>query len=107
MKTLKFIVQNETIVRDPSCDFTDLKKDSIVHAKFQFSKEWDGFARVVSFSRGNNEYNPQVLLRGYICEIPKEALNGSFFRMQVIGKNGPKKMETKDFIVMVNKNGGM
>ena len=43
MRTLRFIVDNEIIKQDPSCDFTGLfpGKNPNIKAEFVFSDEWN------------------------------------------------------------------
>lgn len=98
MKKMKFIVENETIKRDPSSD-TVHRGDEEVRAEFIFSKEWNRMVKVVKFTRGNDEFSPQLLKRGSSCYIPIEALDGSFFRMSVLGKREGMTMKTNTIIV--------
>lgn len=87
MRTLKFIVEGQTIKPDPECDFSGLVPG--VQVEFTFSKEWESTPKVVAFySRLGNEYTPQVLKDGKTCTIPTEALSKRIFKVQVLGKNG-------------------
>ena len=87
MRTLKFIVEGQTIKPDPECDFSGLVPG--LQAEFTFSKEWESTPKVVAFySRLGNEYPPQALKEGKICTIPTEALRKRIFKVQVLGKNG-------------------
>lgn len=91
MRTLKFIVEGQTIKPDPRCDFSGLVPGLQGHlqAEFTFSKEWISTPKVVAFySRLGNEYPPQVLKDGKTCIIPAEALQKRIFKVQVLGKNG-------------------
>lgn len=91
MRTLKFIVEGQTIKPDPKCDFSGLVPGPQVclRAEFTFSKEWISVPKVVAFySRLGNEYEPQVLKDGRTCTIPAEALQKRIFKVQVLGKNG-------------------
>ena len=95
MKTLYFIVDKDTIRFDESKD----KVSDPEKLAFRFSQEWDGTAKVVKFTQGDKEYNPQILSYGTECYIPKEALGGSFFRIIILGRNNIKHLKTKPFIV--------
>lgn len=91
MRTLKFIVDGQTIKPDPKCDFTGLVPGTKQHlqAEFTFSNEWKNAAKVVGFySRLGKEYPPQTLNRGRTCTIPIEALQKRIFKLKVIGQNG-------------------
>lgn len=92
MRILRFIVDNETIKQDPSCDFTGLfpGKNPDVEAEFEFSKEWDDTIKVAAFwSMLGDEYDPQEL-NSDACSIPVEALSRASFRIQVLGKKKKK-----------------
>lgn len=88
MRTLRFIVDDETIKNDPSCNFDGLfpGRNPDIKAEFMFSKEWDNTVKVAAFwSVLDNEYEPQVLIDN-CCNIPKEALARASFKIQVLGR---------------------
>ena len=88
MRTLRFIVDNEIIKQDPSCDFTGLfpGKNPNIKAEFVFSDEWKNTVKVAAFwSILDAEYEPQALTDD-CCEIPVEALSRASFKIQVHGK---------------------
>ena len=89
MRTLKFIVNGQTLAQDPSCDFSGLfpgKKDDI-QAEFAFSSEWKNRVKVVAFwSMLDKEYPPRVLNSENVCEIPEEVLKRPSFKVQILGK---------------------
>ena len=101
MRTIKFNVTNQTIAIDPSCDFSNFKRDHDLTAEFEFSSDWDGFVRVAGFSRGGEESVGRTLMHGSTCTIPKEMLKGSFFRLYVLGKKGEVTRKTLNFIVLL------
>lgn len=107
MRTLKFIVENQIIRQDPTCDFSNLVPGSkgYLTAEFSFSKEWDGCTKVAAFySLLGNEYPPRALADGKTCVIPFEAIEKRVFKIQVIGKKNDIKLKTNK--VVVNQNGG-
>lgn len=107
MRTLRFIVENQIIKQDPTCDFSNLVpgSDGYLTAEFSFSKEWDGCAKVAGFySIMGKEYPPRVLSDGKSCVIPFEALEKRVFKIQVIGQNSSIKLKTNK--VAVSQNGG-
>lgn len=77
---IKSDLKNDTIPKE----FLD--NGDIVMAEFEFSSDWDNSVKVDQFSKGNTEYDPQILEHGITCVIPKEALDGGFFRIAVLGK---------------------
>ena len=101
MRTLKFIVNGQTISLDPKCDFEGLipGTEGYLQAEFSFSKEWDNCLKVVAFfSNLGREYEPQVLNSRNVCTIPPEALKNRVFKVQVIGKR-------KDYTLRTNRLG--
>lgn len=107
MRTLRFIVEDQTIRQDPNCDFSGLVPGSVgvLQAEFEFSKEWDGYTKVAAFfSNLGTEYPPQLIQRNMTCKIPAEALQRSIFKVQVIGQRKDMKMRTNK--VVVHQKGG-
>ena len=99
MRTLKFIVNGQNIVLDPTCDITGLVPGTAgsIEAEFSFSIEWDGCAKVAAFySNLGREYEPQILKNGKVCVIPTEALKKSVFKVKVLGQK-------KGFTICTNK----
>lgn len=108
MRTLKFIVNDQIIKKDPKCDFSNLIPGSEGHlkAEFSFSSEWDGCVKVASFwGSFGKEYPPQVLEKGRMCIIPKEALAKRSFKIQVVGKKDSLKLSTNKVEVLQNGGG--
>jgi hypothetical protein len=102
MRTLKFIVNNQVIENDPSCDFSGLVPGTEGHlqAEFSFSKEWNKSVKVVEFiGRSDKDCNPQVLKDGKTCIIPAEVLKRRAFGIRVVGKKDELKLTTNKLIV--------
>lgn len=106
MRTLKFIVDDQIITKDPHCDFSNIVPGSegYLQAKFSFSSAWDGCAKVAGFySVMGEEYQPQ-LLKDDTCIIPTEACERQEFKIRIFGKKDGFKITTNK--VVVNQNGG-
>lgn len=102
MRTLRFIVDGDTIEQDPSCDFSNLfpGRNPEVEAEFVFSPEWENSVKVAAFwSMLDKEYEPQVL-EDDSCLIPMGALERASFKIQVIGK----KRETSRKVIALSTN---
>lgn len=102
MRTLRFIVDGETIIQDPSCDFTGLfpKTNSEIRAEFVFSPEWSSRVKVAAYwSMLDKEYPPQVLEDDNTCLIPAEALARPAFKIQILGKQRGRVFKTNTMIV--------
>ena len=95
MRTLRFIVDGQTIRKDPDCDFSGLVAGSVgyLRANFKFSKEWFGCVKAASFWYSGLEHG--ALLDALdSCMIPEEALNGEQFQVSVTGVKSGFKIRT-------------
>lgn len=107
MRTLRFIVDNQIIRQDPYCNFDNLVPGSEkqIQAEFVFSKDWNGFQKVVAFYNSlGREIGAKALISSRSCYIPSEVLKQSVFKIQVIGANDTKKLRTNK--VEVHQKGG-
>lgn len=103
MRTLRFIVDGQTIRQDPTCDFSGLfnSKSSDICAEFIFSSEWNGMTKVAAFwSMLNEEYEPQVIDENNTCIIPSEAFTRAAFKIQALGIKGSGKLTTNKLVVL-------
>lgn len=96
MRTLRFLVDNQTITPDPECDFEGLfpGAEEQLQAEFVFSPEWKNTIKVAAFwSIMDSELPPQVL-EGDRCIIPVEASIKPVFKIQVLGKRSRVTLST-------------
>ena len=103
MRTLRFIVDGQTIKQDPTCDFTNLFSDRRLDicAEFDFSSEWSDKIKVAAFwSMLDKEYEPQALDEKNTCIIPSEAFARASFKIQVLGIRGSKKLTTNKLVIL-------
>lgn len=102
MRTLRFIVDGQTVKQDSTCDFSGLflNKDSGVCAEFIFSSEWNDKIKVAAFwSMLDREYEPQALDNN-TCIIPVEAFSKASFKIQVLGIGGRERLTTNKLVVL-------
>ena len=102
MRTLKFIIDNQIITTDPTCDFSGLVPgtEGYLQAEFSFSPEWDKCVKVAEFiGRSDKDCYPQILKDGKTCVIPAEAIKRPAFGIRVVGKNDERKLTTNKLIV--------
>lgn len=108
MRKLKFIVDDQIIRPDPSCNFDGLVPgtEDYLCLEFSFSKEWNGYAKVASFySMMGKEYKPQAVDNRSTCIVPKEATMRRNFKVQLLGKKGDSKLATNK--ITINQDGGV
>lgn len=102
MRTLKFIVEGNTLVQDPSCSFDGLfpAPNQKIRAEFSFSEEWISAPKVAGFySMLNNEFPAQIIDEKNCCTIPSEALLLPVFKIQILGTNRGKLITTNTLTV--------
>lgn len=105
MRILKFIVNNQKIIRDPNSNFDNLNPNEELIVDFSFNgREWNKAIKVAAFFNADGECPPQKLIDGMYCTVPKEALNGHWFRVQIIGNNNGLSLVTNKIDVL--RNGG-
>ena len=96
MRTLKFIIEDQIIKKDPNCDFSNLVPgtEGYIRAEFSFSNDWAGCKKVAAFYAilGHED--------GKTCLIPKEALQKEKFSIRVIGRAKNLKIITGKIIVI-------
>lgn len=90
MRTLKFIVDEQSLRKDPDCDFSGVVKGSkgYLQCSFSFSKEWNGCKVAASFWSYDKEIDAAAVVRG-VCQIPDGVTNRRRFGVSLTGiKNG-------------------
>lgn len=98
MKVMIFNVDGSRIEQDRISSDNVVMGDT-VRLFFNFSSEWDTVAKVVKFTRGNVELTPCVLRNGNTCVIPSEVMNGTYFRMRVLGRNADGDYSTQPVLI--------
>ncbi len=95
MRVLNFIAAGQTLKRDPLCSFSGIVAGSRGHlqARFRFTKDWAGFKKVAVFVHQGKEY--PAGLTDNMCEIPAEALTGSYVQVYVVGQRGDYRITTE------------
>jgi len=86
MRYLDFKIKGQQLARDSTCDFSRIiwKTKNFLTARFLFSEDWKGTAKVAVFERLGNEYPAQI--SNSECVIPEEALTWRNFSLYVIGQ---------------------
>lgn len=108
MRTLVFNVKNQIIQKDHSCDFSGLVAGTTgyLKARFLFSEDWNGCAKVVGFfSKNDEEFPPCVLNEDNTCMIPDEALKYHEFKIRVYGRNNDYTITTRP--ITIKQYGGI
>lgn len=107
MRTLKFIVNDQIIAKDPNCDFSNLipGSEGYLEAEFDFSPGWSGCVKVAEFYATKGKEYALVLEDGKRCIIPAEVTVRPAFGVRVLGKKSKgSKFGTNR--VIIRQNGG-
>lgn len=102
MRTLRFIVKDQIIEKDPNCDFNNLVPgtDEYLRADFSLSPEWDGYkVQALFWSMMGRLYPKPSMVAGTHCMIPEAALKKTAFKVQLIGRKGDSKLITDKLVV--------
>ena len=89
MRTLVFKVEGQRIYPNSLSEISGLVAGTsgYIRAKFLFSDDWKGCAKVVAFnSIDGSEFEPRRLDEENSCLIPSEALKYHEFDIKVLGK---------------------
>lgn len=106
MRTLRFIVEELRLKKDPECDFTGLVSGTrgYYKARFAFSREWKGLKKVVIFStRDDKKFIP---IFNDAIEIPKEITDNSTYYVSVYGKSDEYELTT-NLVTIFQRKGGV
>lgn len=98
MRELKFIVDKQKIQQDPSCDFTEIVRDTkdYLKATFQFSDDWDGFVKVAEFYALQPAAKViPVPIKNNGCNVPNDVTNTPGWKVRIIGKKQTTKLTTR------------
>ena len=95
MRVLKFIVNGQTLNKDPTCDFKHIVAGSSGYliAAFKFTGEWQGLRKIAAFYCFGEEY--AAILENNRCVIPAEALRWKNFEVKVVGVKKDYRIDTE------------
>lgn len=94
MRTLKYKVQGQNIIRDSGCDFSNIIKGSnnYIRLVFEWDEQWKNKAKVISLRNADGE-EVNVVLQSKIV-LQEKTTKGSIFSFQIYGKEGEEKIQT-------------
>lgn len=103
MRILKFIVEGQKIIPDPSCNFSGIVKGTkgYLQAEFKFDNDWNGCRKAAVFNKLGKDYPVPIV--GNKCEIPAEALTWRKFEVSVVGERDGYRITTDKAEVIQNE----
>lgn len=94
MRILRYKVQGQNIIRDNTCDFSNIVRGTNNYIKlvFEWDKQWKNKAKVISLRNANGE-EVNVVLQSKIV-LQEKITKGSMFSFKIYGKEGEEKIHT-------------
>ncbi len=104
-RVLSFIVEGQSIRKDPNCDFTGLVSGTkgYYQAKFSFDKEWKDYKCIAIFK--TSKITKFVPIINNACSIPDEITEHLNYRISVLGQSGLQSIPTTEVSIRQNKGG--
>lgn len=94
MRTLKYKVQGQKIIRDNTCDFSNIVRgtNNYINLIFEWDEDWKNKAKVISL-RNAEGVEKNLVINGSIA-LPEIVTNGSIFSFVLYGKDLEQKIQT-------------
>ena len=98
-RDLAFIVEDQELSKDPSCDFSGLVPGSSGYLRvvFVFHGLWDTLAKAAVFS--TNGVESAMPITNDSCVIPDSVLKEKSFSIRLVGKNSQQMLQTNRLVV--------
>ena len=94
MRTLKYKAQGQKIIRDNTCDFSNIVRgtNNYINLIFEWDEDWKNKAKVISLR--NAEGVEKNLVINKSIALPEVVTNGSMFSFVLYGKDAVEKIQT-------------
>ena len=102
MRTITFNVNQQKIKNIDSIAFVYGGTHNYLNLKFNFSDEWDGCFKAVSFVTDNKEI--PFLLKDDSCAVPQEAFGSDTLTFYLVGKKHDYRIESRKFTIRLTKD---
>jgi len=99
MRTLEFITHGQKLLKNDTCDFSNIIPNSEHYLKIRiyFDNTWNGMIKAAVFKERDIEI--PVLLTHCECEIPSEVLTRRSFSVRIEGKKDDTLVRTNTIII--------
>lgn len=102
MRTIKFNVNQQKIRNTDSIAFIYGGTHNYLNLQFNFSEEWDGCFKAVSFIVKDKEF--PFLLQNDSCTVPQNAFDEDVLTFYLVGKKPDYRIESRKFTIRLTKN---
>lgn len=101
MRTITFNVNQQKIKNTNSIGFVYGGTHNYLNLKFDFSEEWDGCFKAVSFIVKDKEL--AFLLKDDSCTVPQNAFDDDTLTFYLVGKKPDYRIESRKFTIRLTK----
>lgn len=94
MRTLKYKVQKQNVIRDNTCDFSNIVRgtNNYINLIFEWDEDWKNKAKVISL-RNAEGVETNLAVKENVA-LPEIVTNGSIFSFVLYGKDLEQKIQT-------------
>ena len=107
MRTLRFKVSGQELIRAPGCDFSNIiaGTSGYLQAAFEFGQDWDGTIRVAAFYPYLQSREVAALITDGTCIVPDEVTAYDTFKIGVVGQRENGQRITTNLITIKQERG--
>ena len=107
MRTLRFKVSSQELIRAPGCDFSNIiaGTSGYLQAAFEFGPDWDGTVRVAAFYPYLQTQEVGRLITDGVCIVPDEVTAYDTFKIGVVGQHENGQRITTNLITIKQERG--
>ncbi|MDU1962194.1 MAG: hypothetical protein E6749_17550 [Enterocloster clostridioformis] len=107
MRTLRFKVSGQELIRAPGCDFSNIiaGTSGYLQAAFEFGQDWDGTIQVAAFYPYLQSREVGRLIKDGTCIVPDEITVYDTFKIGVVGQRENGQRITTNLITIKQERG--
>lgn len=102
MRTLKYKVKKQNVIRDNTCDFSNIVRGTNNYIKlvFEWDEDWKNKAKAISLRNAEGIETNLAFKENVV--LPEVVTNGSMFSFVLYGKDTVEKIQTnREYIEQV------
>lgn len=107
MRTLRFKVSGQELIRAPGCNFSNIiaGTSGYLQAAFEFGQDWDGTVQVAAFYPYFQSQEVGRLIKDGACIVPDEVAAYDTFKVGVVGQRENGQRITTNLITIKQERG--
>lgn len=94
MRILRYKVEGQNVIRDNTCDFSNIVRGTNNYIKlvFEWDKDWRNKAKAISLRNAEGAETNLAVKESVV--LPEVVTNGSMFSFALYGKDNIEKVQT-------------